>query len=230
MSRADKLITILAWTGIAGAAMAGPPRSMVFQSELPDGSTIILELDDEDYAAPEYDGGLEFVGTVTPPMGDPYDFSLRTDIGLLSTATRVCAVTFSTASGALAIGNTSTWVALTETTQTTTGSNSVTDIVTNGVEAELAMTGDFSDLATVASGLYSTGTLDLALAQSLVFVLSAPGSCTTPHVNLATCINSAKDACGYNGVASVDFEIETDADGNVISTSCSFTCKDPCPS
>jgi len=213
-------VTCGSWCCIAGAQAQ---RSMVFETEYLDGTELVLSLDDQDFGASSYDGSLVFSGTMTSADGAWYEITIATNTGFLTNGTQVSNTTISSPSDAIGFSHDSEWIAVTQSQSTATGSISETQVVSENVEAWLTVDGDYADL--------ETGSLELALAQSLVsLVTSSAGGPTTGGVmNLSSCTIAAEDTCGEDCVKSVTFTITYNEDGDVASTSCSFECKDPCP-
>lgn len=212
------------------SANAQAPRSMTFETTLPDGSTLVLELEDQDFSSPEYDGSMVFTGQSTSTSGSTTQVTFRTDTGFLATATALCAVTLGSTSTALAFTQDTQVVALSETTTEVNNAATTTQLLTGGSTGSLASTGSYADLESAAANLHTAGSVQLAIAQSLTFAVNGLLTCAnSDHVNFRECQNAAANICGSGCVASVEYEFTTDGNGNITSSSCDFTCKNPCP-
>lgn len=217
---------------LCGSGNAQTERSIVFHAEDDSGNAFVLSLVDQDFDRPSYDGSLEFSGSIQTTQGASYQVTLRSNLRLLTNATRVSNSTISSATRAIGHSQDGEWIAVTEKAPMPEGSVSETHIEESMAESQLFVEGDYADLADATHGMYNAGNLELALAQSLAsLITTSPGDGPGEggQMNLASCTNAAKGVCGNDCIKSVTFEVTYNEDGDVASTSCTFECKEYCP-
>lgn len=217
---------------LCGVGNAQTERSIVFHAEDEGGNAFVLSLADQDFDHPTCDGSLEFTGSIQTPQGASYQVTLKSNLRLLTNATQVSNSTISSATRAIGHSQDGEWIAVTEKAPMPEGSVSETHIEESTAGSQLFVVGDFADLADATHGMHNAGNLELALAQSLAFLIttnSSDGPGEGRQMNLASCTNAAKGVCDSDCVKSVTFEVTYNEDGDVASTSCTFECKEPCP-
>lgn len=215
---------------MSGTVRAQEDRSIVFQVEDQSGTTIVLSLDDQNFASSTYDGSLTFSGTVETLDGGSYDLTINTNIWLLNRATPI-STTSPAGKDAVGAAQDSGWVTATLKQVMPSGSVSETQIQTSNAETQLFVEGDYEDLENVTAGLYNAGNFEQALAHCLTLLTTGPGDGPVGDggMNLATCRIAAEETCGEDCLQSVTVGVTFNENGHVASTSCSFECKDPCP-
>lgn len=216
----------------AGQAFAQPVRSITYQTTLENGSELALALVDTDFDGADYDGTLVFVGTLTHINDDPIDVTFTTNLPFLRAGTEVNFVTESNDTASLGVSATQNSVVVSSTDALPSGIGVTSVDITDGQTSDMTIEGDFADLEWAASSHHSVSSLELALAQSLAAIWwpLIPWNPNDFLVTRKQCEESAVNICGAGCVESVDYTVTYNDDGTVItSTSCSYTCKDPCP-
>lgn len=221
-------VAVAACAACAGTAFA--ERSIEFRATLLDGSELMLALEDDSFGDADYDGGLTFTGFILADTGSPTEITIRTTIGALTAGTSGDIVTVSDGVSALAYAPAINWVSMSQKTLDASGSSTTTFVYTDASMSELNVEGDFADLELAASGSHNAGSLALALGQTLTMTARGGGfqvgNAGIP--TLANCTTAAQQVCGDDCVASVDYSVTVDEDGNVTGSSCAFECESPC--
>lgn len=230
------LLALVGSATLCHAGLAQASRTITFQTAMDDGSELVVSLVDDDFDSPAFDGSLTFVGTLLPVAGSPAAVTIETTIGILHAGTAGEVVTVSTPSAAIGYIPTQRWLAVSESGVVVAGTGTAistsTLLYSDGSTGELTIEGDFGDLETQAAGVHASGSLALALSQTLTMMARRGGGLqggTEQVPTLANCTTAARNVCGENCVESVTYSVTTDSEGNVTGSSCSFECKDPCP-
>ena len=219
----------LAAIAFAVPCLAQASRGIEFLTTLDDGREVILTLSDDDFDSPTYGGSLTFTGWILDGTGSPARISITTDLDILRAGTTNHVATHSTTTTAIGFVPSQAWVALSETQ--INGATTLTQVQNDGTTASLTMQGDFSDLEQASSGIHASGSLALALSQTLTMMARNGGGLQggTPHIpTLANCTASAQAVCGDDCVASVDYSVTVDENGNVTGADCAYECESPC--
>ncbi|MEL7484747.1 MAG: hypothetical protein AAFN41_10375 [Planctomycetota bacterium] len=203
---------------------------MEFRATLYDGSELILALEDDNFAAADFDGRLTFTGFILADTGSPTEITIRTTIGALTAGTSGDIVTVSDGVSALAYAPAINWVSMSQKTLDASGSSTTTFVYTDASTGELSIEGDYGDLELATAGAHSAGTLALAMGQTMT-MMARGGGLQGGNQNvptLANCTTAAQNVCGNDCVASVDYSVTVDEDGNVTGSNCAFECESPC--
>ena len=210
------------------SSVAEPPRSLVFETVRPNGDTIVLSLQEANFAAQDFDGLLTFNGTFTGHDGSEFDLIVQTSVAHLASDAQNCVTTLDAGTVVLGISSDMAWLGLSVLTDEPAATVVWTDTVSTGEASSLTVSGNYLDLAAEFAQFPSTVEFDIVLAQSLAVMTSNSGSaCAGTEVDFDTCIANAALVCGAGCVKSVTFVAVYDING-VVRYECSITCKDDC--
>ncbi len=211
------------------AMVSQPDRSMDFTTDFATGEHLILTLENASFTIADGSTPMQFQGFYIDSNGNSSELNLNTTLGIVKAATEDCIETIAGPALSLGVSSDSSWIGLSQSSTTDPAGMVITEDLATGDISTLSITGDFADLEAALLAFHSLASYQLALSQTLAALVSEAGLvCTNGHTTLGECKNAANTVCGTGCVKPITFSVETNDDGDIIKSTCEFTCKDDC--